>query len=52
MYFSEVRWLNRGIRFKSPVKRFFILKHDIEIFLTHKGKRIPKIIKFLMNKKF
>jgi hypothetical protein len=34
LYHTEIRWLNRG----KLLKRFFELRHEIEIFLTEKQK--------------
>jgi hypothetical protein len=39
LYHTEIRWLRRG----NLLKRFFELRHEIEIFLTEKQKFHEKL---------
>lgn len=50
IYFSKVRWLSRGV----VLKRFFILRHEINIFMTEKGKNVQELSneKWVLNLAF
>jgi Spin-doc zinc-finger/Domain of unknown function (DUF4371) len=40
IYYTDVRWLSKG----NMIKRFFLLKDDIYVFMMEKGKEIPELV--------